>query len=122
MTYLFSEEKYQVPEETLEVLEPLKEKKEKFSSFLLANAYGAKDKLNLWIYYRQAVERGVALEELVGILFWKIKDTLLKKNFSKFSETELKNSASRLAYLLPLARREGRDAEEAMEQFLLEVF
>ena len=40
-----------------------KEKKEKFNNFLLANAFGDKDKLNLWIYYRQAVDLGVGLEE-----------------------------------------------------------
>lgn len=122
MTYLFSEERYQAPEEIPEVTLPLKEKKEKFNNFLLANAFGARDKRGLWIYYRQAVEKGVGLEELVGVLFWKIKDTILKKNFNKFTETELKNSAAKLAYLLPAARRDGRDAEVALEQFLLEVF
>ena len=98
------------------------EKNEKFNSFLLANAFGSGDKLNLWIYFRLAIEKGVSLEELVGILFWKMKDMLIKKNFSKFSEAKLKDSASRLSYLLPEARKGGRDAESALEQFLLEVF
>ena|SRR3989344_5218657 len=98
------------------------EKNEKFNSFLLANAFGGGDKLNLWIYFRLAIEKGVSLEELVGILFWKMKDMLIKKNFSKFSEAKLKDSASRLSYLLPEARKGGRDAESALEQFLLEVF
>jgi BMFP domain-containing protein YqiC len=47
---------------------------------------------------------------------------ILKKNFSKFPENELKDFASRLSYLLPEARKEGRDAESAFEQFLLEAF
>jgi len=34
-----------------------KEKKEKFDNFLVANAFGQKDKLNLWIYFRQAMDR-----------------------------------------------------------------
>ena len=98
-----------------------KEKKEKFNNFLLANAFGAKDKLNLWIYFRQAMDLGVGMEELIGVLFWKVKDMLIKKDFKKFSEIELKNSAGKLSYLLPEARKTGRDAESAFEQFLLEV-
>jgi hypothetical protein len=99
-----------------------KEKKEKFNNFLLANAFGAKDKLNLWIYFRQAMDKGVGMEELIGVLFWKIKDMILKKDFRKFSEMELKNSASRISYLLPQARKIGIDPEIAFEQFLLEAF
>ena len=106
----------------LNIFELPKERKEKFNNFLLANAFGVKDKLNLWIYFRQAMDKGVGMEELTGVLFWKIKDMLVKKDFRKFSETELKNSASRLSYLLPEARKTGRDAEAVFEQFLLEAF
>ena len=95
---------------------------EKFNNFLVANAFGQKDKLNLWIYFRQAVDRGVGMEELIGVLFWKVKDMLIKKDFRKFSEAELKSSASRLSFLLPEARKAGLDAEAAFEQFLLEAF
>jgi hypothetical protein len=106
----------------LNVFELPKEKIEKFNNFLLTNALEDRDKLNLWIYFRQAIENGGAMEELVGILFWKAKDMLLKKNFRKFSETELKNFASKLSYLLPKARKEGKDAESVFEQFLLDAF
>lgn len=99
-----------------------KEKAEKFNSFILANALQNKDRLGLWVNYRLAVDNGVALEELSGILFWKAKDMILKKNFSKFTEEELQNFTSRLSYLLPEARRSGNDAETVFEQFLLEVF
>lgn len=99
-----------------------KEKTEKFDNFLLANALGKRDKLNLWIYFRQAVDLGVGMEELVGVLFWKVKDMLLKKDFSKFSEDELKNFAAKISYLLPKARKDGLDAESVFEQFLLEAF
>lgn len=106
----------------LNIFELPKEKKEKFDNFLVANAFGQKDKLNLWIYFRQAMDKGVGMEELVGVLFWKVKDMILKRNFGKFSEIELKNSASQLSYLLPEARKKGFDAEAAFEQFLLEAF
>ncbi len=99
-----------------------KAKKEKFDNFLVANAFERKDKLSAWIYFREAIDKGVVMEEIIGVLFWKIKDMILKKNFHKFSEAELKNSASRLSCLLPLARKEGRDSESAFEQFLLEAF
>jgi hypothetical protein len=106
----------------INIFELPKEKKEKFDNFLLAKAFEKKDKLNMWIYFRQAMDKGVGMEELIGVLFWKIKDLLIKKDFHKLSEIELKNSASRLSYLLPQARKEGRDAQSAFEQFLLEVF
>ena len=79
-------------------------------------------KFNTWLYFRQAMDLGVVMEEIIGVLFWKIKDMILKKNFGKFSQTELKTFASRLSYLLPEARKAGRDAESAFEQFLLEAF
>lgn len=106
----------------LNVFELPKEKKEKYDNFLVANAFANKDKLNTWIYFRQAMDVGVGMEEIIGVLFWKIKDMILKKNFSKFKEEELKDFAARLSYLLPEARKEGRDAEAAFEQFLLEAF
>lgn len=106
----------------LNVFELPKEKKEKFNNFLLANAFEKKDKLNLWINYRLAVDKGVGLEELIGVLFWKIKDMFLKRNFGKFSPEQLQNFSEKLSYLLPEARKKGHDPEIAFEQFLLEVF
>ncbi|KKU49515.1 MAG: hypothetical protein UX71_C0013G0009 [Parcubacteria group bacterium GW2011_GWA1_47_10] len=106
----------------LNMFEAPKERKEKFNSFVIANAFAQKDKFNTWLYFRQAVERGVALDELSGILFWKVKDMLLKRSFGKFQEEELKDLAGRLSYLLPQARKKGPEAESALEQFLLEAF
>jgi hypothetical protein len=106
----------------INVFELSKEKKEKYDNFLLANALGDRDKRNLWIYFRQAMDKGVGMEELIGVLFWKAKDMILKKKFGKFKESELKNFASKISYLLPEARKEGRDDETAFEQFLLEAF
>ena|SRR3989344_9359511 len=105
-----------------EVFELAKPGTEKFNSFLLANAFGAKDKLGLWIYFRQAADLGVALEELSGVLFWKAKDMIMKKNFAKFSERELRSFAQELSYLLPEARSKNQDAEATFERFLLEAF
>lgn len=106
----------------INIFELPKEKKEKFDNFLVANAFGKKDKLNMWIYFNQAMDKGVGMEEIVGVLFWKIKDLIIKKDFQKFSEEQLKTFASKISYLLPQARKEGRDAQSVFEQFLLEVF
>ncbi len=106
----------------LNIFELPKEAKEKFNNFLLANALGNRDKLNLWIYFRQAMNKGVGMEELIGVLFWKAKDMVLKRNFGKFKEAELQEFSSKLSYILPKARKEGKDAEAAFEQFLLESF
>ncbi len=106
----------------INIFELTKEKTNKFNSFLLADTFEQKDRLHLWVYFRQALEKGAAMEELVGILFWKVKDMILKKNFGKFSESELKNFAGKLSYLLPKARKEGKDAEPVLERFLLEAF
>jgi hypothetical protein len=104
------------------VFELAKEKVKKFDNFLVANAFANKDKLNTWIYFRQAIDSDVSLEEIVGVLFWKIKDMILKKNFGQFKEEQLKTFVSKLSYILPEARKVGRDAESALEQFLLEAF
>ncbi len=106
----------------LNVFELPKEKKEKYDNFILVNDLERRDKLNLWIHFRQAMDKGVGMEELIGVLFWKTKDMLLKRNFGKFSEAELKNFTSKLSYLLPESRKEGKDDESAFEQFLLEAF
>ena len=106
----------------INIFELPKEKTEKFDNFLVANAFANKDKLNLWIYFRQAMDAGVGMEELIGVLFWKIKDMILKKNFGKFKESELKNFTAKLSYLLPEARKKGVDVESTFEKFLLEVF
>ena len=106
----------------LNIFELSKEKKERYNNFLLADAFADRNKKNLWICFRQAINKGVRMEELVGILFWKAKDMILKKNFYKFSEAELKNFASKISYLLPQARKAGLDDESTFEQFLLEAF
>jgi len=106
----------------INVFELSKEKKEKYNNFLLADDLGRRDKLNLWIHFREAMDAGVRMEELIGILFWKAKDMILKNNFSKFSEAELINFANMISILLPEARKNGVDDESAFEQFLLEVF
>lgn len=104
----------------IEVFEKEKDRKEKFNTFLLANSLGDRDKLHLWLNFRAAIATDVSLEELTGVLFWKVKDMLLKKNFGKYKKEELEKILMELSFLLPQARSAGRDAESALEEFLLE--
>lgn len=128
-TFVFLESKLKKPvldtfkkaRAEINVFELPKEKKEKYDNFLVANAFANKDKLNTWICFRQAMDRGVVMEEIIGVLFWKVKDMLLRKNFYKYKEEDLQNIANRLAVLLPEARRKGLDDEAVFEQFILEV-
>ncbi len=106
----------------INVFEVPKEKKEKYDNFILTHDLEMRNKFNLWLHFREAMDIGVGMEELVGVLFWKAKDMILKKNFSKFSEQELQNFATRISYVLPEARKSGRDDEAAFEAFLLESF
>lgn len=99
-----------------------KEKQEKFNNFLLANAFGNREKLSLWIHFHQALKKGASLEELAGVLFWKAKDMILSRSFGRFREDELKGFASKISCLLPEARKKGMDDEVVFEQFLLEAF
>ncbi len=99
-----------------------KERHEKYNNFILANDLGARDKKNLWIHFREAVNLGVGLEELVGVMFWKVKDMLTKRFYGKWKKEELENVAQKLAFILPEARREGKDPETVFEKFILEIF
>ena len=93
----------------------------KFNSFTLANSLEARNKKDLWLRFREAMKENIPLEELSGILFWKAKDMLLKKNYRKYSEKELENLAVGISYLLPEARANGDDSEIALEKFILEA-
>lgn len=47
------------------------------SLFLLADAIGMRDKKKAWQLYREAIDRGVPTEEIIGTLFWQMKMILL---------------------------------------------
>ena len=106
----------------LNIFELPKEKQEKFNNFLLTYAFEERDKFKLWLYFRQAMDLGIELEPLAGVLFWKAKDMILKKNFRNFTENELVDFAGKISYLLPETRRQGIDDESAFEKFILESF
>ncbi len=96
-------------------------KKQTFNTFILANNLADRDKLNIWINLQRAYKEGVAVDAIVGILFWKVKDMILKKSFQKFSLEELQKIASELPFLLPKSRLSSKDDQVSLEQFLIKI-
>lgn len=96
-------------------------KKQTFNTFILANNLGDRDKLNIWINLQRAYKEGVAVDAIVGILFWKVKDMILKKSFQKFSLEELQKIARELPFLLSTSRLSSKDDQVSLEQFLIKI-
>lgn len=90
-----------LPKKTFELIKSFAEKtseekavaaeKKSFSAFLLADALGARNKQQLWILFREAVERDYSLEELHGILFWQAKMLMLAHKTDSAVEAGVSN-------------------------------
>jgi len=103
---------------TIERFEKVKEKQAPVSNvFALADAYGRRDKINTWILYRQAIEKGTEPEAISGMLFWKIKQILLSG--SKTNQTQLKHTCGELVSLYHRSHRGECDFTIGLEQFIL---
>ena len=57
-----------------------------FNTFVLGDALGMKDKKNLWVIFAEARSLGLDGEEIVGVLFWQLKNILLALNTKNFEE------------------------------------
>jgi DNA polymerase III delta subunit len=107
--------------------------------FLLADAFGEKDKKNAWVLFQKAMRAGSSAEEIHGTLFWQVKTMILAKKtksaeeaglkpfpYSKaarfarnFTEDELKKTLSRLVEMYHGIRMEGGELGVELEKFLL---
>ncbi len=112
-----------------------------FNIFSLTDAFGRRDKKNLWVLYQKSVENDVAPEEVHGILFWQLKSMMLADDaktakeaglapfvFSKakgflnnFSSLELNNFSKKLVALYSDARRGAVEFDVALERFILNL-
>ncbi len=90
-----------------------------FNVFNVANALKDRNKPKLWQALADARLKGSEGEALAGMLFWAIKDMLIKKQFEKYSEKELKDLAIHLAELPHKARRDFISIHNALEKFAL---
>lgn len=108
-------------------------------NFLIADAFGGKDRKNAWVLFQKAMRAGSSAEEVHGTLFWQVKTILLAKKtksaeeaglkpfpygkavrFAKnFTEGELEEILSRLVDMYHGIRMEGGELEVEMEKFLL---
>ncbi|MSR71543.1 MAG: hypothetical protein EXS50_02670 [Candidatus Taylorbacteria bacterium] len=92
-----------------------------FNIFALADALAARDRKKLWLVYLETVKRSIASEEVSGILFWKVKDMIVKKNTRIYSPEELKKLSSRLVSIYHDAHRGLADFPTALEKFVLTI-
>ncbi|MFA6554535.1 MAG: hypothetical protein WCS89_03425 [Candidatus Paceibacterota bacterium] len=60
-----------------------------FNIFSLADAIGAKDRFKAWSIYRQAIEKGLESESILGTIFWQIKSMVLAFDAKSASEAGL---------------------------------
>ena len=114
-------------------------KKPDFNIFSLTDAFGRRDKKNLWVLFQKAVASGAVPEEIHGILFWQLKSMLVAahstssgqagvapfvftkaKSFLKnYTDEELKKLSSKFVTLYHDAHRGIHDFEIALERLIL---
>ena len=112
-----------------------------FQIFDLADAFGRRNKKELWILYQKALRQNSVAEEIGGILFWQLKCLILAqncqnameaqlkpfvfnkaKNFAQnYTTTELRQMSSALVSNYHNARRSSPNLELALEKFILEI-
>ena len=113
--------------------------KPEFNIFALTDAFGKRDKKNLWVLFQKAISSGAVPEEIHGILFWQLKSMLVAstaktageagvapfvftkaKSFLKnYTEDELKKLSSTFVRMYHDAHRGTHDFEVALERLIL---
>ncbi|OHA17231.1 MAG: hypothetical protein A3C79_02830 [Candidatus Taylorbacteria bacterium RIFCSPHIGHO2_02_FULL_45_28] len=64
-------------------------KSEEFNIFALADAVGQRDSFRAWSLYRQAIDRGIESESIVGTIFWQLKSMTVAVSGNSANETGL---------------------------------
>lgn len=90
----------------------------KFNVFSITDSFANRDKVNTWILYGEAIERGIEPEAIAGILFWKIKKMILEGS-RVFDQKELLNQSSQIISIYHKAHRGETDFTIGLEQFIL---
>jgi DNA polymerase III delta subunit len=94
-------------------------KKQSFDVFSAANALKSRNKQKLWQALTEARLSGIEAEALTGILFWAVKDMLVKGQTQKYSRSELQKLALIIASTPHRARREGVVVYNTLEKHFL---
>ena len=115
--------------------------KQEFNVFALADAVGSREPFKAWAIYRQAVDRGLESESILGTLFWQVKSMMLaaqaksageaglspfvfgksKRYAGNYSRTELEKLSGDVITLYHDGHRGLRDLELATERFMLSI-
>jgi DNA polymerase III delta subunit len=96
--------------------------KGEFNIFALADAVGSRNDLKSWTLYREAVDSGLEAENIIGVLFWKIKTMITTKKFgSSWSENELNQLLTSLIKVYHDSHRGIADAESVVERMMLSL-
>ncbi len=89
-------------------------KKEASDPFALANALGKRDRKNLWLLYRKAIDDGSSPEQLVGMLAWKARSMIAKEG-----SEEAKKLSRDIVAVYHESRRGGGEMELLLERLIL---
>lgn len=98
-----------------------KEAKPTYNAFALADAFAKRNKKEVWVLYRNAIDKGEAPEALHGMIFWKVKTMILSGFSSGWKEDELKKVMDELVVLYHDARRGKHELETGLEAFILNI-
>ena len=105
--------------EKVEDLRLDKKKEYKADVFAITRPLEKRDKKGMWLEF-QKIKDQTESEAISGILFWKIKDMILKGNNRNYTETELKNLSSKLISLHHDAHRGLIDFKTGLEKFIID--
>ncbi len=100
---------------------PEGEKKESYNAFAVADALGKRDKKNLWVLYRKAIDKGEAVEALHGMMFWKVKTMIMNSFPGAYNKQELQDLAEKLITIYHESRRGSHELEIAVEELILSL-
>jgi len=112
---------------------------DRFNTFAFADALARKDKKSLWILLHEARLSGIALEEVIGVLWWQLKTLRLsaitnsaaeagmkdfpyskaKRSLSKFNAGELEKLSHSLLRLQHQSRLGLGELDVSLEKWLL---
>lgn len=118
-----------------------KEKKTSTNIFTLANHLGRKDRERLWAQYLTYLDQGISAEEIIGVLFWQVKNIIIAQKTSsakesglspfvygnasafakKWTKEELEKISSQLVAVTSSVRSGEGDSETLLEAVLLGV-
>ena len=129
--------------EKMQEFDGKKEAEPRFNIFALSDAVGKRDRKSAWRILLRAEAEGLMPEEILGTIFWQVKNMLALKNgkgatssstglkpfvFTKsraysdnFSEDELKNLSKSLVRLYHDSHRGILDFELGLEKLILEA-